>query len=195
VTADKTTYHAQLELDPSGNWLGEVVEIPQVRTFGRTVGKAEEQLRQALALWLHTHALDVRLDFLPLRLPDTVQQAVDLVSGAREVAEAVTRELSDLTGAAAVALVDDAHLSVREAAEVLNISHQRVHQIVSAVHAQQRAEELRRNFGAVRDEIEKQRGQSALYATAGMPVGNEALLAIALVLVGGALLAAAASSK
>jgi predicted RNase H-like HicB family nuclease len=195
VTVDKTTYHAHLVLDPSGNWLAEVVEIPQVRTFGRTVGKAKEQLCHALAFWLHTHVLDIRVEFLPPRLPDTVQQTVDLVTSAREVAEAVARELSDLTAAAAVALVDDAHLSVREAAEVLNISHQRVHQIVSAVHAQQRAEELRRNLGAVQDEMEKQRGHSALRSPPGIPVGNEALLAIALVVVGGALLAAGASSK
>jgi len=47
-----TRYHATFELDEFGNWIAQVTEIPQVHTFGRTLGKAREYLVDALALWL-----------------------------------------------------------------------------------------------------------------------------------------------
>ena len=47
-----TRYHAAFTLDESGMWLAQIDEIPQVHTFGRTLGKAREYVVDALALWL-----------------------------------------------------------------------------------------------------------------------------------------------
>src|SRR5437899_22510 len=105
----KITYHAKFELDPSGNWLADLVEIPQLHTFGKTLGKARENLIAALAQWLGKHVLDVQTSIdleESVCLPAPAQEALDLANGAREIAEAVTRELNDLTAAAALTLVD-----------------------------------------------------------------------------------------
>ena len=79
--------------------------------------------------------------------------------------------------------MDDAHLSVRDAAALLDVSHQRVHQIVSEVHTQRRAQELRQNMAQV---------QAAMGSN---PIGQltpgQGLLLAAVLLVGGAALAAA----
>jgi predicted RNase H-like HicB family nuclease/predicted DNA-binding protein (UPF0251 family) len=191
---EKTRYHGIFTLDPSGHWLGELTELPQIRTFGKTLGKARESLLDALASWLGVHTLDIRssveLD-VTVRLPDAVQESLDLARGAREILDAVTRECSELTAAAALALVDDASLSARDAAALLEISHQRVHQIVSAVHAERRAEEVRQNLAEVRKQMTQGPGAKL---SIGQLSSNQALLAVALIVVGGALIAASSSS-
>jgi predicted RNase H-like HicB family nuclease len=189
----RTTYNARFELDPSGNWLAGLDEIPQIHTFGKTLGKARENLVDALAQWLGKHVLDVQasIELVPsVSLPPQIQEAIDLVKGAKEIADAVVRELNDLTAAAALALVDDGHLSVRDAAGMLGISHQRVHQIVSSVHSERRADEIRRNLALVQQHVGQQK---AMPPSVGLSPNN-ALLAIALIVVGGALIAGTASS-
>ena len=127
------TYHAEFSLDPSGQWLAELKEVPQVHTFGRTLGKAREYLVDALALWLNAPADEVRgqIDFEQPALPEEVRDAVDRALAEKEIAESITRAFRGQVAQAAKALVDDAHLSLRDAAEILGISHQRVQQLVS----------------------------------------------------------------
>jgi predicted RNase H-like HicB family nuclease len=134
--APPTTYHAKFEMDPSGQWLVELVEIPQVHTFARTLGKAREYVIDALALWLNLPAEKVkdRIEFGPPVLPDHVLRTVQRALVEREIAEAVSKVAGDLLTDASIALVDDAHLSMRDAAEVLGMSHQRVQQLVASPH-------------------------------------------------------------
>jgi hypothetical protein len=63
-------------------------------------------------------------------LPEPIREAARLAVGVRELAERVTHEAAELMAAAASALVVHAHLSIRDAAEILGLSHQRVHQIL-----------------------------------------------------------------
>jgi predicted RNase H-like HicB family nuclease len=194
MRAPKAVYHGRFELDPSGNWLAELRELPQVRTFGRTLGKAKENLIDALASWNGQHVLDARASIeleCTVVLPAAVQEALDLAMGAREILEAITRESSELMAAAALSLVDEAHLSVRDAAGLLDISHQRVHQIISAIHAQRRSEEVRRNVDLVRQHISTE--QTAL-PLVGSLTPAQAFLAAALIVVGGALVVATSNS-
>lgn len=114
-----------------GNWIVEIAEIPQVHTFGRTLAKAQANIRDALGLWLQLtdpDTLDIRDDFASL--PD---ELVGIVSEANDV-RAKASELSDraqeLTARAAVALVRDVGMTIRDAAQLLHVSHQRVHQLV-----------------------------------------------------------------
>jgi predicted RNase H-like HicB family nuclease len=113
-------------------WLAEIVEIPEVHTFGRTVGKAREYVADALALWLDEPVDIVRplIEFEIPALPEEIREAAELAVEARAMAERVTREAAQLMAAGAAALVLDGRLSVRDAAEILGISHQRVHQIL-----------------------------------------------------------------
>jgi|GEM_PF-1351539 len=125
--------HATFELDESGVWIAQIEEIPQVHTFGRTLGKAREYLVDALALWLDLPIDDVKdsIDFHPVKLPVGVQNIVYEATAARAMADAATEAVSELTSAAALALTRDARLSLRDAAELLGVSHQRVQQLVS----------------------------------------------------------------
>lgn len=127
-------YHAKFVLDPSGQWLAELEELPQVHTYGRTLGKAREHLIDALALWLDISAEGAlsQVEFGLPELPDHVEETVHRALAEREIAEAINRSASDSVTEASVALVNEAHLSLRDAAEVLGLSHQRVQQLVAA---------------------------------------------------------------
>lgn len=127
-------YHAKFELDPSGHWLVELEEIPQVHSFGRTLGKAREYLLDALALWLDepVDTLVGQVAFRSPTLPSHVRETVDMAIAERQIAEAATRVAADLTAKASAGLVQDAHLSMRDAADILGLSHQRVQQLLTS---------------------------------------------------------------
>jgi|ERR1700722_66321 len=128
----QSTYHATFELDQSGVWLAEIEEIPQVHTFGRTLGKARQYLTDALALWLNEpiETLADRIVYRPVTLEPSVLKKLHQAISAREIAEGATNAASDLMTAAAQALTTEAKLSLRDASELLGISHQRVQQLV-----------------------------------------------------------------
>ena len=54
----------------------------------------------------------------------------------RQIAEAVNRSASDLLEQASVSLVNESHLSLRDAAEILGLSHQRIQQLVANARPQ-----------------------------------------------------------
>ncbi|MCU4185535.1 type II toxin-antitoxin system HicB family antitoxin [Acidiferrimicrobium sp. IK] len=124
-----TTYTAVYQRDAHGMWLVELLEEPRVHTYGRTLAKARDNIRDAAALWFETEP-----DALPLvddvRLPAKVRTSTAKAHQARLRATAAQEEAAAATKAAAVALVRDGQLSVRDAAEVLGLSHQRIQQLV-----------------------------------------------------------------
>ena len=128
-----TTYHATFELDQSGEWLAQIDEIPEVHTFGRTLGKAQEYVIDALALWLNVPVAHVNgsVEFHEAVLPSEIKQTIDAAVATRELAVAATNNANEFLANAAVALVDDARLSMRDAARILGVSHQRVQQLVA----------------------------------------------------------------
>jgi predicted DNA-binding protein (UPF0251 family) len=120
-------------------WIVELEELPEVHTYGKTLGKAREYIIDALALWLDV-SVDVarsRISFRTPELPPEVSGAVERAVAERRIAESVSRAAAEVMVEASVALVDQAHLSMRDAAEILGISHQRVQQLVSARHAEE----------------------------------------------------------
>lgn len=128
----QSMYHANFELDQSGVWLAVIEEIPQVHTYGRTLGKARQYLADALALWLNEpiDKLKDRIEYRPAALDPTLLKKVHEAIAAREIAEGATNAAGELMTTAAQALTADAKLSLRDAAELLGISHQRVQQLV-----------------------------------------------------------------
>jgi predicted RNase H-like HicB family nuclease len=94
-------------------WEVEIAEIPQVHTFGRTLAKAEEHLRDALALWLQVPEQDLHLRH-EYDLVDEVMASVmasieerNRVSEARERAARLTQEAArKLTGELGLSLRD-----------------------------------------------------------------------------------------
>jgi predicted RNase H-like HicB family nuclease len=134
LVATESNYHASFRLDPSGQWLVELDEIPEVHSFGRTLGKAREYLVDALGVWLDKPVAQVAelVSFRPPDLPPHVRESVEWALAARELADAETQVASDLTEKASLELVNDARLSLRDAAEVLGLSHQRVQQLIAS---------------------------------------------------------------
>ncbi len=114
-----------------GNWLVEITEVPQVHTFGRTFGKARAHIRDALGLWLRVEdpsTLDIadELAGVPVDLVSVVAEA----GQSRARANELSARAQQLTAVAARRLVRDVGLSTRDVAELLGVSHQRIHQLV-----------------------------------------------------------------
>lgn len=127
-------YYATLELDPySGQWMADIEGLP-VHTWGRTLGKVKDCAHQALALHLNIEVEDLRgqLAFRPPQLPAEVLSSVLQAEVARKEADGAMLRAAEAKAAAARALVKDAHLSLRDAAEVLGVSHQRVQQLLAS---------------------------------------------------------------
>ena len=112
-------------------WEAEVVALPEVHTFGRTLDKAQENLADALALWLEvpvSPGLIYRHDFDF----DNKELMDDVMVARRERDEAgkLAERAAELTRKAALTMTGQMGLSVRDTARVLGVSHQRVDQIV-----------------------------------------------------------------
>ncbi|HUZ10387.1 MAG TPA: type II toxin-antitoxin system HicB family antitoxin [Acidimicrobiales bacterium] len=123
-------YTARYDFE-EGDWLVEIAEIPQVHTFGRTLAKARANVRDALGLWLRAEdptSLDIKEEFsgIPADLAGQVSEA----SQSRVRANELLSRSQQLTAAAARRLVDELGMSTRDAAELLGVSHQRIHQLL-----------------------------------------------------------------
>ncbi len=120
---------AVYERDRDGYWLVELADEPRVHSYGRTLTKARTHILDAAALWYEVDP-DRLVVVDDVRIPPSVLTAVDAARAARGRAQRSAREADTATRAAAAALVDEAGLSVRDAAELLGVSHQRVHQLL-----------------------------------------------------------------
>jgi predicted RNase H-like HicB family nuclease len=131
-------YTVIYQQEPEG-WTAEVPAIDGCHTWGRTLAEAEGAAREAIALCLDvpdSGDLDHDLREAGVELYDEIR--LDGVS-ARELHELVAlrreiehrqRELAERTRLAATTLVDEAHLTMRDAATALGVSHQRIAQLV-----------------------------------------------------------------
>ncbi|MGH9157490.1 MAG: hypothetical protein ACRD1K_17020 [Acidimicrobiales bacterium] len=128
-----TTYYATLELDPrSGQWMADIEGLP-VHTWGRNLGKVKDYANEALAAHLDIDVGELRghLVFRAPQLPAAVLEAIAEAETARGEADTAVARAAAAKAAAARALVREAHLSMRDAAEVLGVSHQRVQQLLA----------------------------------------------------------------
>jgi hypothetical protein len=130
----KKVYYATLELDPhSRQWMADFEGLP-VHTWGRSLAKVKGYAREALAVHLDVSedAVEDRIVFRRPQLPGAVEKALEGAERARSAAVSASAEAAEARAAAARALVQDAHLSMRDAAEVLGLSHQRVQQLLTS---------------------------------------------------------------
>jgi predicted RNase H-like HicB family nuclease len=122
------TYTAQLEREKDGRWSVELEEEPRVHTWGKTVDQALTRVREAAALWFQTD--EDRIELVPhAMLPKATGKTVEQARQAREQAHNADRLAIEQTRKAAAALTSRG-ISMRDAATILGISHQRVHQLL-----------------------------------------------------------------
>ena len=98
---------------------------------GRTLAKARDHIRDATALWFEV-APDAFIVIEDIRFPKPVKATVDRARKERAKAQAGQEAAAGATEKAARALVDEGWLSVRDAADILGLSHQRVQQILAS---------------------------------------------------------------
>jgi predicted RNase H-like HicB family nuclease len=115
------SYRVVYVLDESGHWLARVPRVKGCHTYGRSLSEARSRIREALGLFV-TNAEqaelvdDIRLPAEMRRLVATYRVARGRAERERKHAERAARSLAG-------------HLSRRDAAELLSLSHQRVQQL------------------------------------------------------------------
>lgn len=121
-------YHVAYERDESGWWVASVREVRGCHTQGRTVDEARRRIREAMELFVDDAQSAKVVD--DVKLPATAAKAIRVYATLRKRADQEDRRAA-IAARRAVRLLQGGKLkmSARDAARVLGISHQRVHQL------------------------------------------------------------------
>lgn len=121
------TYKLLFERDEEGYWVASVPELAGCHTQGRSIHQARERIREVLEL-LGRDPKRVRLAE-EVRLPAMARRSVERQRLDRERAERELGRAQEATRRAVRVLTRSLRLSVRDAGEILKLSHQRVQQL------------------------------------------------------------------
>lgn len=130
------------ERGQDGWWIASIPKVSGCHTQGRTIEEARRRIRWALAVcedegWNEKKALAADLAD-DVRLPADIRSALERHREAREQAERTTEKAQGATLEALGRLLKDLGLSERDAAPLLGLSHQRVHQLAGSVRVSRR---------------------------------------------------------
>lgn len=122
------TYHVTYERDESGWWVASVRGLRGCHTQGRTVGEARRRIVEAMELFVDNPRSAKIVD--DVKLPAAVKKAIRTYATLRKRAELEDRRAA-LAARRAVRALRGGRLkmSARDAARMLGLSHQRVHQL------------------------------------------------------------------
>ena len=120
-------HHVIFEIDRDGSWLVRAPDIKGCHSYGRSLSEARKNMREALSLFV---AGDVQL-VEERRLPRSARTAVTACRRAREQAEQAGEVAQNATISSARYLSRDVGLGIRDIAELLGISYQRVAQLLA----------------------------------------------------------------
>ena len=131
VEKGMSRYHVAYVRDEAGYWVAAVREVRGCRTQGRTVDQARRRIREALALFVDDAVEAELVD--DVKLPATALKAIRAYATLRKRAEQEDRRAA-IAARRAVRLLRGGRLkmSARDAARLLGVSHQRVHQLAHA---------------------------------------------------------------
>ena len=124
-------YRVAYERDESGWWVATVRGVRGCHTQGRTVDEARRRIREALDLFVDDARTAPIVD--DVKLPRRAAQAVRAYATLRRKAEQEDRRAA-MAARRAVRMLRGGRLkmSARDAARLLGLSHQRVHQLTQA---------------------------------------------------------------
>ena len=123
-------YHVAYQRDESGWWVASVREVRGCHTQGRTVDEARRRIREAMELFVDDAQSAKVVD--DVKLPATAAKAIRTYATLRKRADQEDRRAA-IAARRAVRLLQGGKLkmSARDAARVVGISHQRVHQLAN----------------------------------------------------------------
>jgi predicted RNase H-like HicB family nuclease len=125
---------AIFERDADGWWVASVPSVAGCHTQGRTLGQARDRLTEALAASVEGDLPELIEE---VRLPKDARLVLGDFKLSREEAQRALERAAALTQRAALILTHDLRVSLRDAAELLGLSHQRVAQILEESRARQ----------------------------------------------------------
>ncbi len=130
-------YTIRYEKDETGWWVATVKEVRGCHTQGRTIEQARRRIREALGLFVDQAENAELID--DVVLPANARTLLKRVLSTRKRAEEEAIKLQNTTAEAAEVLTKDVGVSVRDAGELLGLSHQRVHQLLTASSRKKKA--------------------------------------------------------
>ena len=124
-------YRVAYERDESGWWVASVRGVQGCHTQGRTVDEARRRIREALELFVDAAREATIVD--DIKLPTGAARAVRAYRTLRKKAQEEDRRAA-LAARRAVRVLRTGRLkmSARDAARLLGLSHQRVHQLTQS---------------------------------------------------------------
>lgn len=125
----RATYTARCRREPNGWWFIEVPGVEGGYTQARSLDQAEHMVRDLLALLLEVpeDAFDVILE--PV-LPDELAAELEEARGLRRSADSA-QEVAGVAVHRVIAHLAAAQLSIRDIGRLVDLSHQRISQLLS----------------------------------------------------------------
>ncbi|MBI1873972.1 MAG: type II toxin-antitoxin system HicB family antitoxin [Acidobacteria bacterium] len=125
------TYRVTYERDESGWWVASVRGLRGCHTQGRTVDEARRRVVEALELFVNDARTATIVD--DVKLPTYAAQAIRAYATLRKKAQQEDRRAAKAARRAVRVLREGRlKMSARDAARLLGLSHQRVHQLTQA---------------------------------------------------------------
>jgi predicted RNase H-like HicB family nuclease len=122
------TYRVSYERDESGWWVASVKGVRGCHTQGRTVDEARRRIRDALELFIDDARKAPIVD--DVKLPSAATKAIRAYASLRKKADEEDRRAARAARRAVRVLrTGRLKMSARDAARLLGLSHQRVHQL------------------------------------------------------------------
>ena len=134
--ASVRTIRVLYELDETGAWNASSPDVSGCFTHGRSLRQTRSRMRDAIAtcvdvLGSRAEELGRKARFEEeIRLPAGLRAQIEQARALRDRVKALEREAMQ-TAAKAARAVTAAHVSLRDAGELLGLSHERVNQLLS----------------------------------------------------------------